>query len=129
MVDGATGALRCDLGHGRGTVSTAEDAPAPPPIAYVAREVLERLVDDLTVEDVRLARMEYPEGDPMRGFAAVYHAAKRSGDLASEGEDPGAFLSRVRLRDLAPIMDAAGDSLGEGRSGTATSPHSADTGE
>jgi hypothetical protein len=106
----------------------SDATPAPAPAEYVAREILERLVDDLTVEDVRLARAEYPEGDPMRGFAAVYHAARRIG-ATENGEDAGAFLSRVRLRDLAPIMEAATASLGEGQIGTASSPRSADSGE
>ena len=55
---------------------------------YVEREVLERLVDDLTVEDVRRAREQYPDGDPMRGFAAVYHAAVRLGDTEPDEEAP-----------------------------------------
>jgi hypothetical protein len=95
---------------------------------YVSRDVLERLVDDLTVEDVRLARTEYPEGDPMRGFASVYHAAKRLGEVR-EGEDAGGFLARVRLRDLSPIMERATETLPNARSGGGSSPTSAASGE
>jgi hypothetical protein len=91
--------------------------------AYISRDELERLVDDLTVEDVRLAQAEYPEGDPMRGFASVYHAAKRTGVTTG---DVSAFLSRVRLRDLAPLLDE-GARAGKVSDGSA-SPISADTG-
>jgi hypothetical protein len=96
--------------------------------SYVPREILERLVDDLTVEDVRLARAEYPEGDPMRGFASVYFAALRTG--AAKAEDgPSGFLARVRLRDLTPILERAAESLPNAPSGSASSPGSAGSGE
>jgi len=119
MVDGAAGALRRGLGDRRVT----EELKAP---AYVSTEILERLVDDLTVEDVRLSRESYPEGDPMRGFAAVFYAAKRLG--AIDGESIEGFLARVRLRDLTPILARSQESLPEGLGDGAISPTSAATG-
>lgn len=95
--------------------------------AYVEREVLERLVDDLTVEDVRKAREEYPEGDPMRGFASVYHAAVRLGETEPD-EAANAFLARVRLKDLTPILERATVTLPNVPSGTSSSPISAGSG-
>jgi hypothetical protein len=97
-------------------------------IQYVPADVLARLVDDMTVEDVRLAQQDYPEGSPMRGFGAVYYAAVRTG--ATDGvEDASSFLGRVRLRDLTPIMAAASDALPNELPGGGTSPPSAGSGE
>lgn len=94
--------------------------------AYVPAATLERIVDELTVLDVKLARADYPEGDPMRGFASVYHAAARLG-LTDAGEDETAFLSRVRLRDLGPLLEASQSP--NARSGTSSSPRSVASGE
>jgi hypothetical protein len=101
--------------------------PEPAEIAYVSAELLEQLVDDLTVEDIRLARADYPEGDPMRGFGAVYFAAKRIG--VANGDGPSEFLGRVRLRDLSPIMEKATASMGNAQSGGGISLPSAASGE
>jgi hypothetical protein len=94
---------------------------------YVDREVLERLVDDLTVDDVRRAREEYPEGDPMRGFASVYHAAVRL-EATLPDEPAAAFLARVRLRDLTPILEKATATLPNVPIGSSTLPGSAGSG-
>lgn len=94
---------------------------------YVPREVLERLAEDLTVADVTRGREEYPDGDPMRGFAAIYHAAQRTGYLNGESVDQ--FLSRVRVRDLVIATNAAEITLPEGLGGGGTSLPSAATGE
>lgn len=96
--------------------------------AYVPAEELDRLVDDLTVDDVTRARRDYPEGDPMRGFAAVYHAAIRTG-LTTADEPESEFLARVRIRDLTPLLARAQATLPEGPSGTSSSPPSAASGE
>lgn len=95
---------------------------------YVPAETIERLVDDFTVDDVRRARAEYPEGDPMRGFATVYWAAVRTG-IAGDGESEEQFLARVRVRDLTPLLARAGATLPEGPSGTSSSPPSVASGE
>src|SRR5262245_46587654 len=100
MVDGIAGIER----HRLGVVTEAK-------VEYVEREVLEQLVADLTVEDVRRARAEFPDGDPMRGFASVFYAATRTG--AANGDDLSAFLSRVRLRDLGPILDKSAATLSD----------------
>jgi hypothetical protein len=97
-----------------------------PPV-YVDREVLERLVDDLTVEDVRKAREEYPEGDPMRGFASVYHAAVRLEETEPD-EGANSFLARVRLKDLTPILERATATLPNGPGPASSSPISAGSG-
>lgn len=95
---------------------------------YVPREELGKLVDDLTVDDVRRARADYAEGDPMRGFAVVYHAAIRTG-LAEANEDESAFLSRVRIADLTPLLAKANETLPNAPSGIASLPPSVDSGE
>lgn len=94
--------------------------------AYVPAEELTRLVDELTVADIRRARADYPEGDSMRGFAAVFHAAKRLGLAGDDDED--AFLSRVRIVDLTPLLARANATLPEGPSGTSSSQPSAASG-
>lgn len=95
---------------------------------YVPAEVLDRIVDELTVLDIKRARAAYAEGDPMRGFAAVYHAAERLGLTAgSESED--SFLARVRIIDLTPLLARANATLPEGQGGTSSSPPSAASGE
>ena len=94
---------------------------------YVERDVLEHLVDDLTVEDVRKAREEYPDGDPMRGFASVYHSAVRLGETEPD-ESANAFLARVRLRDLTPILERATVTLPNVPVDTSSSPGSAGSG-
>lgn len=91
---------------------------------YLDRGTLARLVDNLTVEDVRLAQAEYAEGDPMRGFASVWHSARR--ELGADAGDLSAFLSRVRLRDLAPLLEAPAS--GNAPSDGAGSPPSAVSG-
>lgn len=96
-------------------------------VPYVEREVLEHLVEDLTVEDVRKAREEYPEGDPMRGFASVYYAAVRLGETEPD-ESANAFLARVRLRDLTPILEAAAVTLPGVQPDTSSSRGSAGSG-
>lgn len=94
---------------------------------YVPAEELTRLVDNLTVADVKHARADYGEGDPMRGFAAVYYAAKRTG-LAGD-DDEEAFLARVRIVDLTPLLARANATLPEGPGGTSSSPPFAASGE
>lgn len=98
----------------------------PVPTEYVAAEILRRLVDDLTVEDVRRSRAEFPEGDPMRGFASVYYAAVRTG--LTDDETLEEFLARVRIKDLGPILTASAASLPEGPSDGGSSPPSVASG-
>lgn len=94
---------------------------------YVTSETLSRLVAELTVDDVRRARLEHTtEGDPMRGFASVYFAAKRL--ELHEGDSEEAFLARVRISDLAPLLADAAVTLPEGQSGTSSSPPSVASG-
>lgn len=96
-------------------------------IEYVPAEVLERLVDELTVDDVKRGRAAYTtEGDPMRGFAAVYFAAVRTGYVNGESEE--AFLARVRVRDLTRFLAAAAETLPNVPSGGPSSPLSAGSG-
>lgn len=95
---------------------------------YVPTETLERLVDELTVDDIRRGRLEFTtEGDPMRGFAAVYFAAKRLGLLEGD-ESIDAYLARVRIADLGPLLTKATATLPNGPSGTSSSPPSVASG-
>lgn len=95
---------------------------------YVPAAELTQLVDDLTVADIRKAREAFrTEGDPMRGFAAVYYAAERLG--RTEGADLDSYLARVRIVDLTPLLARANATLPEGPSGTSSSLPSAASGE
>jgi hypothetical protein len=95
---------------------------------YVPAEVLDRLAADLTVTDVAKGRAEHPEGDPMRGFAAIYHAAVRLGE-ADAGESQEDWLGRVRVRDLTAAMERAAASLPNAPASSASSPPSVASGE